>query len=174
MIGGLASMRKNNKFLTLYAVFLALGVMLNYIEHLIPLPTMFPGVKLGLSNALGLIVLYYLGKNSYVFFGILRVTLSALLFTGFGSTFLISLGGTLMASLITVILVSFTKSSIFGISASGAVFHGLGQIFVVSLLYGTIQMIWYMCILVISGVITGILMASVSVLLIQRLPTKLI
>ena len=162
------------KHIALYALFLAIGVIANYIEHLLPLPFMFPGVKLGLSNAVGLIVLYYLGTKSYAFFGVLRVSLSALLFTGFGTAFLISLGGTLLASLITILLVNLTKSSLYGISASAAVFHGLGQVFVVSFLYSTIQMIWYMVVLTISGIITGILMAFVTVLLIKKLPKKLI
>lgn len=162
------------KHLTFYALFLAIGVIANFIEHLIPLPFIYPGVKLGLSNAIGLIVLFYMGRGAYSFFGLLRVFLSALLFAGFGSTFLISLGGTIFATLITLLLVSVTKSSIFGISASGGVFHGLGQIVVVSLLYGTIQMLWYMFVLVVSGIITGLLMASVTVLVINKLPKKII
>lgn len=162
------------KHISLYGLFLAIAVIANYIEHLIPIPFIYPGVKLGLSNAVGLIVLYYLGRRSYSFFGILRVLLSAILFTGFGSSFFISLGGTILATLITIILVSFTKTSIYGFSASGAVFHGLGQVLVVSLLYGTIQMVWYMFILLISGIITGILMALVTSLIIQKLPENLI
>ena len=77
------------KHIALYALFLAIAVIANYIEHLIPLPFMYPGVKLGLANAVGLIVLYYLGRKAYSVFGILRVLLSAVLFTGFGSSFLL-------------------------------------------------------------------------------------
>ena len=172
MIGGYVFMKV--KHIALYGLFLALAVIANYIEHLIPIPFIYPGVKLGLANAVGLIVLYYLGRKSYAIFGILRVLLSAVLFTGFGSSFFISLGGTILATIITIILVSFTKSSIYGFSAAGAVFHGLGQVLVVSLLYGTIQMVWYMFVLVISGIITGILMALVTSLLIGKLPERLI
>ena len=161
------------KNIALYALFLALAVIANYIEHLIPLPFIFPGVKLGLANSVGLIVLYYLGRKPYAVFGILRVLLSGL-FTGFGSSFFIALGGTIVATIITILVSSFTKSSIFGVSASGAVFHGLGQVLVVSLLYGTIQMVWYMLVLVISGIITGLLMATVTALLIKRLPENFI
>ena len=118
------------KNIALYALFLALAVIANYIEHLIPLPFIFPGVKLGLANSVGLIVLYYLGRKPYAVFGILRVLLSGL-FTGFGSSFFIALGGTIVATIITILVSSFTKSSIFGVSASGAVFHGLGQVLVV-------------------------------------------
>lgn len=162
------------KHLTIYALMLALGVIANYIEHLIPLPFLYPGVKLGLSNAIGLIVLHYMGRKSYAFYGLMRVLLSALLFTGFGSTFFIALGGTVFASLVTILIVSFTKASIYGISTSGAVFHGLGQIIVVCILYQTIQMLWYIFVLVVSGIITGILMALITSLLINKLPKKLI
>ena len=161
------------KNIALYALFLALAVIANYIEHLIPLPFIFPGVKLGLANSVGLIVLYYLGRKPYAVFGILRVLLSGL-FTGFGSSFFIALGGTIVATIITILVATLTKSSIFGVSASGAVFHGLGQVLVVSLLYGTIQMVWYMLVLVISGIITGVLMATVTALLIKRLPENFI
>ena len=162
------------KHIALYALFLAIAVIANYIEHLIPIPFVYPGVKLGLANAVGLIVLHYLGRKSYAAFGLLRVLLSAVLFTGFGSSFLISLGGTILATLITILVSSFTKTSIYGISASGAVCHGLGQVLVVSLLYGTIQMVYYMFVIVISSLITGVLMALVSSLIIRKLPEKLI
>ena len=162
------------KHIALYGLFLAIAVVANYIEHLIPLPFIFPGVKLGLANAVGLIVLYYLGRKSYAFFGILRVLLSAVLFTGFGSTFMIALGGTIVATIFSILVCSITKASIYGISATGAVFHGLGQVLVVSILYGTIQMMWYMLVLVISGAITGILMAIVTSLLIKKLPERLV
>ena len=162
------------KHIALYGLFLAIAVVANYIEHLIPLPFIFPGVKLGLANAVGLIVLYYLGKKSYAFFGLLRVLLSAVLFTGFGSTFMIALGGTIVATIFSILVSSVTKASIYGISATGAVFHGLGQVLVVSILYGTIQMMWYMLILVVSGAITGVLMAIVTSLLISKLPKRLL
>ena len=162
------------KHIALYGLFLAIAVVANYIEHLIPLPFIFPGVKLGLANSVGLIVLYYLGRKSYAFFGILRVLLSAILFTGFGSTFMIALGGTIIATAFSILVCTITKASIYGISATGAVFHGLGQVLVVSVLYGTIQMMWYMLVLVISGAITGVLMAIVTSLLIRKLPERLI
>lgn len=160
--------------IALYALLLAIAVVANYIEHLIPLPFIYPGVKLGLANAVGLIVLYYQGRRAYSIFGILRVLLAGVLFNGFGSTFLISLGGTILATIITIVLVSFTKTSIYGVSASGAVFHGLGQVLVVCILYGTIQIVSYTLIIIISSIITGILMALVTALLIKKIPSKLI
>lgn len=157
-----------------YAIFLAVAVIFSYIEHLIPLPFLFPGAKLGLANAVGLIILYIYGKEKYIVFGLLRVLLSALLFSGFGTTFLISLGGNILASLITMLLTFNKKISIYGISVNGAIFHGIGQILVVSIIYQTVQMFNYLIILSISGIISGILMAVIVSLLLRKIPKSLL
>ena len=57
MTGGVVLMKI--KQIARYSLFLAVAVIANYVEHLIPLPFVFPGVKLGLSNSIGLLVLYY-------------------------------------------------------------------------------------------------------------------
>ena len=157
-----------------YAIFLAVAVIFSYIEHLIPLPFLFPGAKLGLANAVGLIILYIYGKEKYIVFGLLRVLLSALLFFGFGTTFLISLGGNILASLITMLLTFNKKISIYGISVNGAIFHGIGQILVVSIIYQTIQMFNYAIVLTISGIVSGVLMALVVKLIISKLPKSML
>ena len=160
----------NSKDLARYSIFLAIAVIFSYIEHLVVLPFIFPGAKLGLANAVGLIILYIYGRDKYVLFGLLRVLLSALLFTGFGSTFLISLGGNILASLITILLVSNKNISIFGLSVNGAIFHGLGQVIVVAFLYNTIQMIDFVVILSISGIISGILMSFIVNIILTKIP----
>ena len=157
-----------------YAIFLALAVIFSYIEHLVPLPFLFPGAKLGLANAVGLIILYIYGKEKYIIFGLLRVLLSALLFSGFGTTFLISLGGNIFASLITILLTFNKKISIYGISINGAIFHGIGQVLVVTIIYQTVQMFNYVIILSISGIISGLLMAIIVSLLLRNIPKSLL
>lgn len=162
------------KHITRYAILLALAVILNWVEHLIPLPTL-PGIKLGLANAIGILCLYYLGEKSYISFGFLRVFLSSLLFGTFlGTGFWISLGGMVLASITTLILARFTKVSIYGISISGAIMHGLGQVFVVAILYQTPQIVSYVLILTITGSITGALVAYISTLIIKRVPMKFV
>jgi len=162
------------KHITRYALLLALAVILNWVEHLIPLPTV-PGVKLGLANAIGILCLYYLGSKSYISFGFLRVLLASLLFGTFlGTSFWISLGGMILASITTLLLSKFSKVSIYGISIAAAIMHGLGQVLVVALLYQTIHIVSYVLILTITGSITGALVAYLSVLIINRLPNNLI
>ena len=162
------------RHITRYAILLALAVILNWVEHMIPLPTL-PGIKLGLANAIGILCLYYLGPKSYISFGFLRVLLASLLFGTFlGTSFWISLGGMILASLTTLLLAKFTKVSIYGISIAAAIMHGLGQVFVVAVLYQTAYIISYVLILTITGSITGALVAYVSTLIIKRIPNKLI
>ena len=76
--------------ITRLAMLLALGVLLNYTEAVL-LPTAFisPGVKLGLANTVGLIVLYLYDDKTYMFYGLMRVMMTSL-FTGFGFNFLIA------------------------------------------------------------------------------------
>lgn len=159
-----------SKDLARYSILLAIAFIFSYIEHLVSIPFIFPGAKLGLANAVGLIVLYIYGRGKYFIFGLLRVLLSAVMFTGFGSTFFISLGGNILASLITILVVSSKNISIYGISICGSIFHGLGQVIVVAFLYKTIQMVDYVVVLTISGVITGLLMALIVNIILTKIP----
>ena len=148
--------------LTRLAMLLALGVLLNYAEVVL-LPTAFitPGVKLGIANTVGLIVLYYFDDRTYFFYGMMRILLTSL-FTGFGFNFLIALSGWLVASIVVILIHQFNRLSIFGLSMMAAVFHGVGQILMVAVLYQSIYMINYLPVLLVSGLIAGLLVAKIS------------
>jgi len=152
----------NTHQLTRLAMLLALGVIINYAE-VVFIPTAFiaPGVKLGIANSVGLIVLYLFKEREYLIFGFLRVLLTAL-FTGFGFSFLIGLSGYIFAAFAVVLIVQTKQLSIFGLSMIGAMFHGVGQILMVSYLYNTIFMVNYLPVLLISGIIAGLVVALLS------------
>jgi heptaprenyl diphosphate synthase len=152
------------------AMFLALGVLLNYAEAVL-LPTAFiaPGVKLGLANAIGLLMLYYFEPVDFVALGFLRVLLTSL-FTGFGFNFLIGLSGWFVATTVILILIRRVHLSIFGLSIMSAVGHSVGQIGMVSVLYQTIYMVNYLPILIITSVIAGFVVAWISRDVIIRVP----
>ena len=72
-------------------------------------------------------------------------------------------------------LLTFNKKiSIYGISVNGAIFHGIGQILVVSIIYQTVQMFNYVIVLSISGIISGLLMAVIVSLLLRKIPKSLL
>jgi len=148
--------------MTRLAILLALGVILNYMEHVL-LPTAFiaPGVKLGLANTVGLIVLYFFGVGEFMAIGLLRIVLTSL-FTGFGFNFFIALSGWGLATIFVVILYYFQKFSMFGLSMAAAVAHGIGQVVMVSILYESVYMLNYLPVLTFTGIISGLLIALIA------------
>ena len=66
-----------------YGLFAALAILMGYVEMLIPLPLLVPGMKLGLANVIIVIVLYHMDTKSAFFISLVRVLMSGLLFQGF-------------------------------------------------------------------------------------------
>lgn len=158
-------MKKENltKKIARLAIFLALGIVLNIIESLIPLPIAIPGIRLGLANTMGLIVLYFYSPKDYIILGGLRVFFVGLLRTGLGSVgFLLSLSGWLISSLVTLLLYFFKKSSIYSLSVISAMFHQVGQIVMVVIIYQLPSMVNYLPVLLITGCVSGFLVAFIS------------
>lgn len=155
--------------LTRLAMLLALGVLLNYAEAVL-LPTAFiaPGVKLGIANTVGLMVLYLEDDQTFFFYGFMRVLMTSL-FTGFGFNFLIALSGWFTASLAVILAKRSQQLSIFGLSLVSAVLHGVGQILMVMVLYQSVFMLNYLSVLIVSGFLAGLLVASVSQQVLLRL-----
>lgn len=164
---------KTNKMVKI-ALLLAIALIINFLESLVPLPLPLPGVKLGLANCIGLVVLCLYSEKDYVVFNILKVFMVALLRTGFGTSFFIGLSGTMLATIFTLIFYKISKASIYGLSVIGAVFHALGQVLMVIILYNSIYMINYLVILEVVSVISGILTAFIASVTLQKLPKRMV
>ena len=164
-------MRNNStKKIVRLSLFLALGVVLNIIESMLPVLIPVPGVKLGIANTIGLIVLYYYGPKEYTLIGFLRVILVALLRTGIGSiSFILSLSGWLLSTIFILLIYLIKKVSIFGLSMSSAVMHEVGQIIMVIFIYSLPEMINYLPILIVSGIISGNVLALLCSELLKKL-----
>lgn len=166
-------MKDTNKLVRM-ALLLAFALIINYLESLVPLPIPLPGVKIGLANCIGLMVLFCFSKKDYVYFNILKVVMVALLRTGFGTAFFISSIGTILSTIATLLVYRFTKASIYGLSIVGALFHSLGQVLMVMVLYNNIYMINYLPVLEIISIISGCLTAFISANILEKLPRKLL
>lgn len=150
------------------AVFLALGVVFNMLETYIVFMPAVPGVKLGLANSIGLILLALYGPKEYVGIGFLRVLLSGT-FSGFGTNFQLAMAGFLLSSAVVLIVYYFNVLSLYGLSMLSAVMHGAGQVITIVYLYQNVGMFNYLVIMTISGVITGLLIAALAKIIILRL-----
>ena len=133
-------MKSTNKLVRM-ALLLAFALVINYIESLVPLPIPLPGVKIGLANCIGLMVLYCFDEKSYISFNVIKVVMVALVRTGFGTAFFISVMGMLLSTIATLLVYKLSKASIYGLSIIGALFHSFGQVIMVMLLYSNIYMI---------------------------------
>lgn len=154
--------------LTLITMLLAMSILLHLIEPSLPIPV--PGVKLGLANILGLVALYLFGIKEMIVLNLMRVILASLL-KGvlFGTGFWLSLAGTSLSTLISILLYKQDKLSIIGISMASAAFHGLGQILALMLINQSVYMIYWLPILWFSSLPTGLLTGLLALEVLKRL-----
>ncbi|MDD7329006.1 MAG: Gx transporter family protein, partial [bacterium] len=94
----------NTRRLVTLALMAALSTGLHYVESIIPSLLPIPGFRLGLANIITLFVLYYYGGLSYLFVTAIKVLLVALISSGFGVTFLMSLTGSVLSAVISLFL----------------------------------------------------------------------
>lgn len=144
------------KYLSYMAMLLTLIVVLSIFESMLPpFPFLPPGVKIGLANIVTMYTLFYLGKKEAFFLNIAK-GLFVLITRGFTAGVLSLCGG--MLSIFIIILLSLIfkeKISYLVLSIMGAIFHNLGQLIAVSILLNNKYTLYYLPILLISGIIMG-------------------
>lgn len=147
---------KDLKKVTNIALLTAMALAISLIEHMIPIPVPIPGAKLGFSNMIILLTLYFYGMKSALLVGVLKSFL-LMLITGSVTAFFYSFAGAILASLAMGLSLKLLNrfSSFVGISEIGAFFHNLGQILVAAIFMGNIKMLIYFPALVMMGVFTS-------------------
>ena len=150
-----------------FGVFTALALIFSYVETLIPIHIGIPGVKLGLANLVVVIALYRIGvKEAYVL-SIVRVILAGFLF---GNLFAIlySLAGGLLSLTVMAFLKKTDKFSVLGVSMAGGVFHNIGQLIMATIVLESLSITYYLPVLMISGIVTGLLIGIVANEMLKR------
>ncbi len=149
--------------IALLGVLLAATIVIAILESFIPSFTI-PGIKLGFANIVILVTLYELGIWEAVFINVVRVFVVALVRGTFLSMgFFMSLTGAFMSLGIMILLVLLIKKfSIIGVSVLGALFHVVGQILIAMAYMGSGYVVFYLPIIALSAVITGIIVGLVA------------
>lgn len=162
---------KNNKVknVAFYGMMIALALVFSYLESFIPVNALIPipGVKLGFANIVVVFALYSLKPWDALVIGVLRVFLSGLLF-GNPMTIAYSLAGCFLSWLIMVITKK-TNLSIIGVSMLGGICHNIGQLIVAVVLTSTVRIAYYLPVLLVSGMVTGLLMGFAAKLVVDRI-----
>ncbi len=155
--------------LTLSALLVAVMLVLGYVESMIPIGTV-PGMKIGLSNSVLLLALYWFGVPATFALMLVKVVLSSFLFSGF-SAMLYSLAGGLLSVAVMALLFKLGGFSPVVIGMTGGVFHNVGQVGLAMLILETDKLIYYMAILMLVGLVTGFATGMIAKLLMARLPS---
>ena len=151
-------MRANKRFnsvqkTALCGLLTAMMLVLGFIESLIPVAAGVPGIKLGLSNGVLMFALYMLDAPTTFVLMVLKVVLSGLMFGGVSAMMYAMAGGVL--SVLTMILLKKLRFHIIVVSMFGAVMHNVGQVAMAMLIVQTPQLIHYMAVLMLAGLVMG-------------------
>ena len=150
----------------------ALAMILSYVESLIPAFVAVPGVKVGLANIVVIFALYTLGPVEALTVSLLRVILSSFLF-GSVLSLLYSLSGALLSLGGMIVMKKLKIFSTLVVSVTGGVLHNVGQILVACLVLETDVLLYYLPVLILSGVVTGAVIGIIGSLLIKRLENNI-
>jgi len=141
---------------TFLGLLIAAAMMLSYIEALIPFYFAIPGIKLGLANAAILVTLYMYGWKEAFLVNVTRILLMGVLFGNIYS-FLFSISGGILSMAVMATFLYSRKFSILGVSVAGGIFHNIGQIIFGVIFFRINEFLYYIPVLLLSGLITGAL-----------------
>lgn len=156
------------KKIAFYSVFTVFSLALAFLDSLIPF--LHPGFKLGLANAVVLYLILNKKIRGAIIVNISRILLSTLLFSSI-TMLPYSVAGAIFSFLTMAFLNRFKCFSPIGLSAAGAVAHNIGQI-IVALLFVPAKVFYFLPILILSGVISGVLLGIIINELYKRIKIK--
>ena len=139
-----------------WGVFLALALVCSYVESLIPISFGIPGVKLGLTNIVVILMLYTIGAKDAILISVLRIILAGFMF-GNAFSIIYSLAGGILSFVVMLLLKKTGKLKILSISTAGGISHNI---------------LFYVPVLIIAGIITGFLIGLLAGEIVLRIGNR--
>lgn len=162
-------MKKNVAYLGMY---LALALICSYVESLIPFYFGIPGVKLGLTNIVVVLLLYTLGAKEAFLVSVVRIILAGFLF-GNPFSILYSLSGGALSFLAMYLLKRTEKLKVVTVSVAGGVMHNTGQLIMAALVVENYHILYYIPVLLTAGFVTGFFIGILSQEIILRIGNRI-
>ena len=160
-------MKNKAQIVALYGIMVALAFVFSYFESLIPFSVGIPGVKLGLANLVVVVALYIMKPSQAFSISLIRILLTSLTFGNITVSLPYSLCGGLL-SFAVMYFAKKTKLSVVGVSMLGGICHNIGQIIVAAIIMETSKIAYYLPVLLVAGLLTGLLLGVVSKTVINR------
>ena len=145
----------------------ALAFIFSYIETLIPINIGVPGAKLGLANLVIIVALYTIGERNAFLLSMVRIVLVGFTFANLASM-LYSLAGGILSFLAMCTAKRSGKLSTTGVSVVGGVFHNVGQILMAIWVVKTASLVYYLPVLIIAGLASGVAIGILGAMVIKR------
>ena len=154
-----------------WGVFLALALVCSYVESLIPISFGIPGVKLGLTNIVVILMLYTIGAKDAILISVLRIILAGFMFVN-AFSIIYSLAGGILSFVVMLLLKNTGKLKILSISTAGGISHNVGQLIVAALVVENYNILFYVPVLIIAGIITGFLIGLLAGEIVLRIGNR--
>ena len=161
-------MRNDVRKLTLCAVLTAAALVTFVIELQLPPLTGIPGIKPGLANIFTLFALCWLGRGWAFALMMVRVVLGWLI-TGRMTALGYSLAGLLAFLVMAALLYVISERQLWVVSMFGAMAHNLGQMLVARFVAGVAAIWYYLPVLLLSALVTGLFTGLCAQLVLKRL-----
>ena len=146
--------QKQAQRIAVCGMLLALMLVLGFVESQLPVAAGIPGIKLGLSNGVLIFAVYMLNvPTAYLLMG-LKVLLSGMLF-GSPSAMMYAFAGGVLSLTVMVLLSRVKGVSPVVVSMVGGLSHNVGQVALAMIILNTPKLLYYMAILMIVGLVTG-------------------
>ena len=158
------------KKFTRLSLLLALCIVLNIIESVIPLFNGYiPGLKLGLANIVILFILYCYSFKDALYVSLLRVVIVGITRTGlFSVAFFFSLGGAFLSIIMMSLFKKLTNLSVIGVTIIGSISHSIGQIIMAIILIKSNLMVMYLPWLLMCSITTGIITGKIALKMLEN------
>ena len=160
-------MMKQTRRIAICGMLLALMLVLGFVESQLPVAASVPGIKLGLSNGVLIFAVYMLNvPTGFLLMG-LKVLLSGLMF-GSPSAMMYAFAGGLLSMIVMSLLSRMKGLSPVVVSMAGGVSHNVGQVAMAMMILQTPQLLYYMAVLMVAGLVTGMATGFAATGIIRR------
>lgn len=160
--------RRKSVWVAQYGMLIALAFIFSYLEAIIPLPIPIPGVKLGLANLVTIVGLYTVGISGTVVVSLIRIVLVGVTFGNLFSM-VYSLAGGALSLLLMVLCKKKQWFSQVGVSILGGIGHNVGQLIIASFVVQTAGVFYYLPALLTAGVAAGAVIGLLGGMVTERI-----
>ena len=157
------------KKVAFYGVTAAVCLVFSYVEALLPLSFIAPGIKIGLGNGVALLLILKKDIKGAFLVNIIRIILLNLLFVSpFALVFSLTAG--LLSTCVMWLASKIGKFGVIGFSVLGALTHNIVQVAVALIFFGT-GVLFYLPVLIFSAIISGAIIGFLAKILDNKIKT---